>query len=119
MLVCERVRRVSSVNANTKTKKQTEEERTLMTLPSADKDWLMDEPSFRRSPVAPVLLARSEPARSMRLNLEDWGLEDRDYHHRGMHLHNILCRRRNTLHWGWAKVQERPLPMGDFRQGDS
>ena len=30
-----------------------------MQLPRADKDWLMAAPSFKRSPVAPVLSARS------------------------------------------------------------
>ena len=38
----------------------------LMTLPREDKDWLMAEPSLRRSPVAPV-----ESARSLRRTNED------------------------------------------------
>lgn len=33
--------------------------RAAMQLPREDKDWLMAAPSFRRSPVAPVLSARS------------------------------------------------------------
>lgn len=34
---------------------------TDMTLPNADNDRLIFAPSFKRSPVAPVLSARSEP----------------------------------------------------------
>jgi hypothetical protein len=37
-----------------------------MHLPSVDSDLLMLAPSFRRAPVAPVALARSDPARSTR-----------------------------------------------------
>lgn len=33
--------------------------RAAMTLPRQDKDWLMAAPSFKRSPVAPVLSALS------------------------------------------------------------
>ena len=39
-----------------------------MTLPSAIRDLLMLAPSLRRDPVASVLEARSEPARSTRLS---------------------------------------------------
>ena len=42
----------------------------VITLPKADSDWLIAAPSLRRSPVAPVDSARSEPARSMRLRSE-------------------------------------------------
>lgn len=38
-----------------------------ITLPSVVSDLLMLAPSLRRAPVAPVELARSEPARSTRL----------------------------------------------------
>ena len=38
-----------------------------MTLPSVVKDLLMFAPSLRRCPVAPVELARSEPAKSIKL----------------------------------------------------
>ncbi|KAE8911390.1 hypothetical protein PF003_g4196 [Phytophthora fragariae] len=41
----------------------------LITLPSALRLLLIAAPSFSRSPVAPVLDARSEPARSTRLIL--------------------------------------------------
>ena len=41
-----------------------------MTLPKADKERLIEAPSFNRSPVAPVLSARSEPAKSIKLNLD-------------------------------------------------
>ena len=44
--------------------------RALMTLPSAERLWLMAIASLRVSPVAPVLEARSEPARSTRLIFE-------------------------------------------------
>ena len=43
--------------------------RALMTLPSADSDRLMRADSRRRSPVAPVALCRSLPARSTRFSL--------------------------------------------------
>ena len=33
--------------------------RAEITLPSVERDWLMAAPSFKRSPVAPVLSARS------------------------------------------------------------
>lgn len=39
---------------------------TEMTFPRADRDLLMLAPSFSRSPVAPVLSALSEPAKSTR-----------------------------------------------------
>jgi hypothetical protein len=39
-----------------------------MTLPSVVSDLLMFAPSFRRWPVAPVELARSEPAKSIKLS---------------------------------------------------
>ena len=39
----------------------------LMTLPSVDKLWLIADPSFNLSPVAPVESALSDPARSTRL----------------------------------------------------
>lgn len=42
-----------------------------MTLPRVVRDLLMLAPSLRRWPVAPVELARSEPAKSTRLRLED------------------------------------------------
>ena len=41
-----------------------------MTLPSADSDALMAQPSLSRSPVAPVDSARSLPARSTRFMLD-------------------------------------------------
>ena len=44
--------------------------RALMTLPRLDNDWLMLAASLSVSPAAPVLLCRSEPARSTRLSLE-------------------------------------------------
>lgn len=39
-----------------------------MTLPRAESERLILHPSFNRSPVAPVLLARSDPARSTRFS---------------------------------------------------
>ena len=45
------------------------DERALITSPKADKDLLIAMPSFRRSAVAPVLSALSEPARSTSDNL--------------------------------------------------
>ena len=42
----------------------------LMTLPSAESDWLIVIASARVSSIAPDFLARSEPARSTRLILE-------------------------------------------------
>jgi len=44
-------------------------ESAAMTSPSAESDLLMFCASLRRSSVAPVLSARSEPARSTRLSL--------------------------------------------------
>eukprot|EP00965_Chrysotila_dentata_P056476 1873881-Pleurochrysis_carterae.AAC.1 len=44
--------------------------RAIITLPSAERDWLMLIPSFKRAPSAPVLEARSEPAKSTRLILD-------------------------------------------------
>eukprot|EP00965_Chrysotila_dentata_P110461 3649804-Pleurochrysis_carterae.AAC.1 len=41
-----------------------------MTLPSASSPWLMVTDSLNRWPSAPVFLARSDPAKSTRLNLE-------------------------------------------------
>jgi hypothetical protein len=41
--------------------------RPAMTLPRVVKDLLMFAPSLRRTPVAPVLFARSLPAKSTRL----------------------------------------------------
>lgn len=38
-----------------------------MTFPSVDKLWLMADPSFNLSPVAPVESALSDPARSTKL----------------------------------------------------
>ena len=40
-----------------------------ITLPSADRDWLIFFDSSRRRPVAPVSRTRSEPARSTRFSL--------------------------------------------------
>ena len=40
-----------------------------MTLPSAERDWLIFFVSSRRCPVAPVRRTRSDPARSTRLSL--------------------------------------------------
>ena len=41
--------------------------KAAMTLPKVVRDLLMLAPSFNRVPVAPVALARSEPAKSTRL----------------------------------------------------
>ena len=43
---------------------------TEITFPKADKDLLMFAPSFKRSPVAPVLSALSDPAKSTRFITE-------------------------------------------------
>ena len=40
-----------------------------MKLPKAKRPQLMEMPSFARSPVAPVLLSLSEPAKSTKWNL--------------------------------------------------
>ena len=40
-----------------------------ITFPKADKDKLIFAPSFAVSPVAPVLLIRSDPAKSTKFNL--------------------------------------------------
>lgn len=42
----------------------------LITFPSVDRDLLMAEPSFSRSPVAPVESARSLPARSTKFTMD-------------------------------------------------
>ena len=44
-----------------------------MTLPSASRPWLIDIPSFMRSPTAPVRFSRSLPARSTNVT---FALED-------------------------------------------
>ena len=41
-----------------------------MTRPRVERDRLMFDPSLRRSPAAPVLEARSEPAKSTKESLE-------------------------------------------------
>lgn len=41
-----------------------------MTRPSVERDRLIFDPSLRRSPAAPVLEARSEPAKSTKESLE-------------------------------------------------
>ena len=43
--------------------------KALITLPKAKRPQLMEMPSFARSPVAPVRLSRSEPAKSTKWNL--------------------------------------------------
>lgn len=50
--------------------------RALITFPSARSERLMLAPSRKRAPLALVALARSEPARSIRLILamQTWGL---------------------------------------------
>ena len=46
-----------------------------MTFPRADNDLLMLAPSFNLSPVAPVLSARSDPEKQLKMQLLTWKLE--------------------------------------------